>query len=461
MSRATVQRPGPEASVRIAYFDCFSGISGDMTLGALVDAGVDPAAIQCAVGGLGLPCELTFETVRRGGFRATFARVVAPHEHAHRHLDQIETMIERAGLSPRQVELAKRIFRRLGAAESAVHGVPIETIHFHEVGAIDSIVDIVGAAVGLDLLGVDRIEASAVPTGQGFVRAAHGRMPLPAPGTAELLKGVPLAESLSAVELTTPTGAAILTTVAQAFGPLPAMTIEAIGLGAGARELDEQANILRLFVGKAAAPAGYERVWMLETNLDDLPGEVVGHTTSLLLAAGALDAFVTPVQMKKNRPGVVISVLCDEAKIPELEQILFRETTTLGIRRHAVSRHTLKRQPQDVQTPFGTVRGKLAWLEGQPPRFSPEYDDCARLAAAASVPLSEVSEAAHAAYARLEKPPVPAHEPHAHDHGPPHDHAHDHKHSHDHAHEHKHAQDHDHKHPHDHGHDHDHKHHHH
>jgi pyridinium-3,5-bisthiocarboxylic acid mononucleotide nickel chelatase len=442
------QGQGGEASVRVAYFDCFSGISGDMTLGALVDAGVDPAAIQSAVGGLGLPCELSFETVRRGGFRATFARVAAPHEHAHRHLHQIEAMIDQAGLAPGQAELAKRIFRRLGAAESAVHGVPIETIHFHEVGAVDSIVDIVGAAVGLDLLGVDRIEASAVPTGRGFVRAAHGRMPLPAPGTAELLRGVPLAESLSEVELTTPTGAAILTTVAQAFGSLPAMTIEAIGLGAGARDLAEQANILRLFVGKAAAPAGFERVWMLETNLDDLPGEVVGHTTSLLLAAGALDAFVTPVQMKKNRPGVVVSVLCEEAKIPELEQILFRETTTLGIRRYSVSRHTLKRQPLEVQTPFGAVRGKLAWLESQPPRFSPEYDDCARLAAAARVPLMELFQAAHTAYGQLEKTPVPAQEPQAHDHGHehPHDHEHDHEHPHDHAH--------DHKHPHDHGHHH-------
>src|SRR3954471_20031735 len=253
--------------VRVGYFDCFSGISGDMTLGALVDAGVDPRAIQEPVASLGLNCELTFETVRRGGFRATHAKVVAPHEHAHRHLHHIEAIIDKSSLTPRQNELARRIFRRLGEAEAAAHGIDIQKVHFHEVGAVDSIVDIVGAAVGLDLLGVERFEASPLPPGRGWVKAAHGKMPLPAPGTAELLKGVPLADAPVEMELTTPTGAAILTTVAEAFGPLPAMTIEAIGLGAGSRELPEQANILRLFVGRMAGEAGSDRIWVLETNL--------------------------------------------------------------------------------------------------------------------------------------------------------------------------------------------------
>ena len=205
--------------MRIGYFDCFSGISGDMTLGALVDAGVDPRAIQSAVASLGLPCELTFETVRRGGFRANYAKVIAPPEHAHRHLHHIEAMIDKSTLSPRQNELAKRIFRKLGEAEAAVHGIDIKKVHFHEVGAVDSIVDIVGSAVGLDLLGVERFEASPLPTGRGWVRAAHGKMPLPAPGTAELLKGVPLADSDVEMELTTPTGAAIVTTVAERVRP--------------------------------------------------------------------------------------------------------------------------------------------------------------------------------------------------------------------------------------------------
>jgi len=384
--------------VRIGYFDCFSGISGDMTLGALADAGVDPRAIQSAVASLGLPCELAFETVRRGGFRANYAKVIAPPEHAHRHLHHIEAMIDKSTLSPAQNELAKRIFLRLGEAEAAVHGVDIKKIHFHEVGAVDSIVDIVGAAVGLDLLGVERFEASPLPTGRGWVRAAHGKMPLPAPGTAELLKGVPLADSDVEMELTTPTGAAIVTTVAERFGPLPAMTIESIGLGAGTRDLPDQGNILRLFVGTIALPAESDRVWVLETNLDDLPGEVVGYATAQVMAAGALDAYVTPIQMKKNRPGVMVTVLCGEDQIVAIEEILFRETTTLGVRRYPVSRHKLKRQATEVESAFGPIRGKLGWHDGRPPTFSPEHDDCARVAAERGVALREVYNAAHAAY---------------------------------------------------------------
>jgi len=370
-----------------------------MTLGALVDAGVDGRAIQEAVASLGLSGELSFETVRRGGFRATYARVVAPHEHAHRHWRHIEEIIDKGKLTPRQKDLATRIFLRLGEAEARVHGVDLSKIHFHEVGAVDSIIDIIGSAVGLDLLGVDRFEASPVPPGRGFIKAAHGRMPLPAPATAEILKGVPLAESTVEMEMTTPTGAAILATVAERFGSLPALTIDAIGLGAGTRETPEQANILRLFVGTVELPSAHDRVWMLETNLDDLPGEVVGHAMVKLMEAGALDAFVTPIQMKKNRPGVMISVLCDDAKIPAVEEILFRETTTLGIRRYPVSRHKIKRREVRVETPFGTIRGKLGLLENRPPSFSPEYDDCARAAAERGVSLLEVYDAARAAHA--------------------------------------------------------------
>jgi uncharacterized protein (TIGR00299 family) protein len=410
--------------VRLAYFDCFSGIAGDMTLAALVDAGVDARAIQSAVASLGLPCELTFETVRRGGFRANYARVNAAPEHVHRHLHHIEALIDKSSLTPRQNELAKRIFGRLGEAEAAAHGIDIKKVHFHEVGAVDSIVDIVGSAVGLDLLGVDRFEASPIPPGRGFVRAAHGRMPLPAPATATLLKGVPLAESTVDFELTTPTGAAIVTTVAEAFGSLPAMTIESIGLGAGTKEFADQANILRLFVGTAQLPAGSDRIWVLETNLDDLPGEVVGYATTQLMAAGALDAFVTPIQMKKNRPGVMITALCDEAKIPDLEAILFRETTTLGIRRYPVSRHKLRREAASVETPFGPVKGKLGWLDGRPPTFSPEYEDCARVARELSVPLRDVYQAAHSAYAQVTPAAAPDQVPHDHSNLHPHDHDH-------------------------------------
>ncbi len=420
--------------MRIAYFDCFSGISGDMTLGALVDAGVDPEALRSSVARLGLPCELTFETVRRGGFRATYARVEAQPEHVHRHLHHIEAIIDKASLAPRQADLAKRIFARLGEAEAAAHGIDIQKVHFHEVGAVDSIVDIVGAAVGLDLLGVDRIEASPVPPGRGSVRAAHGRMPLPAPATATLLKGIPLAESTGDFEQTTPTGAAILATVGEAFGPLPAMTVSAIGLGAGTKETTDVANILRLFVGEIASTPGADRVWMLETNLDDLPGEVVGYATNQLMAAGALDAYVTPIQMKKNRPGVMVSALCVESKIAELEAILFRETTTLGIRRYPVSRHKLRREATTVDTPLGPIRGKLGWIEGRAPQFSPEYDDCARVAAERDVPLRDVYQAAHAAYGQAA--PRPSAPPHDDGHGHSHDHGHTHDHDHGHSHPH-------------------------
>ncbi len=413
--------------MRLAYFDCFSGISGDMTLGALVDAGVDPVAITSAIGGLALPAEVTFEAVRRGGFRATYARVVAQPEHAHRHLHHIEAMIDKAPISPRQADLAKRIFRKIGEVEAAAHGIDIRKVHFHEVGAVDSIVDIVGAAVGLDLLGVDRFESSPVPPGRGSVKAAHGRMPLPAPATANLLKGIPLAESTGDFEQTTPTGAAILATVAEAFGPVPAMTIESIGLGAGTKDPEGVANILRLFVGTSADTPGSDRVTVLETNLDDLPGEVVGYTTTQLLASGALDAFVTPILMKKNRPGVMISVLCDEAKVAVMEEILFRETTTLGVRRYQVSRHKLNRKPSEVATPFGPIKGKLGWLDGRPPQFSPEYDDCARVATEQGVPLRDVYKAAHAGFAQVAPAAEPvSNVPHHHDHSHSHPHDHDH-----------------------------------
>lgn len=409
--------------MRLAYFDCFSGIAGDMTLAALVDAGVDARAIQSAVASLGLPCELTFETVKRGGFRANYAKVVTAPEHAHRHLRHIEAMIDRSTLTPRQNELAKRIFRRLGEAEAEAHGTDIQKVHFHEVGAVDSIVDIVGSAVGLDLLGVDRFESSPIPPGRGTIRAAHGRMSLPAPATATLLKGIPLAESPVEFELTTPTGAAIISTVAEAFGPLPPMTVEVIGLGAGTKEFPEHANIVRLFVGTARLPASADRVWVLETNLDDLPGEVVGYATTQLMAAGALDAYVTPIQMKKNRPGVMITALCDESKIGDMEAILFRETTTLGIRRYPVSRHKLKRQAAEVETPFGVVKGKLGWLEGRPPTFSPEYEDCARVAREQGAPLRDVYQAAHTAYAQARPVEAAVHPaPTTAGHSPTHDH---------------------------------------
>jgi uncharacterized protein (TIGR00299 family) protein len=384
--------------MKVAHFDCFSGISGDMTLAALIDAGVDTEAIRQGIDSLGLPVRLEVDKVRKGGFAATEVRVEASEEPTHRFLPQVEEILHRGSLTVQQRELALRIFRRLAEAEAAVHGLPLERVHFHEVGALDSIADIAGAAIGLDLLGAERFTSRSVPTGGGTVKCAHGLIPVPAPGTAELLKGVPLAPSSIRAELTTPTGAAILTTVVREWLEQPVMTVERIGHGAGRRDFPEQPNLLRLFVGTATTPTESDRVWLLETNLDDLPAEVIGFCYDLLLAAGALDVFSTPIYMKKNRPGVLLSVLAAEEALPALEEVLFRETATFGIRRYPVSRHKLQRRPCTVATPWGPVQGKLGWLEGRPPVFAPEYEDCARVARQYGVPLREVYTQARQAY---------------------------------------------------------------
>lgn len=391
--------------MKVAHFDCFSGISGDMTLGALIDAGVDSNAIQQALASLNLPIRMEIEKVRKGGFAATSVRIEVQEEKSHRFLPEIEEIIGRSGLTQRQKSLALKIFRRLGQAEAAVHGLPLEKVHFHEVGALDSIADIVGSAVGLDLLGVERFTSRSVPTGSGMVKAAHGSMPIPTPGTAELLKGVPLAPSPIKAELTTPTGAAILTTIVHEYTKpaenpwidQPVMSIMRVGHGAGRRDFLEQANILRLFVGTAVesekddpTTGGRDQVWMLETNLDDVPAEVIGYCYERLLAAGALDVFSTPIFMKKNRPAVMLSILAPLDCLPVLEDILFRETSTFGIRRYPVNRSKLERRPCTVQTPWGPVQGKLGWRDGQPPLFSPEYEDCARVARQFGVALREV-----------------------------------------------------------------------
>jgi hypothetical protein len=385
--------------MRIAYLDCASGISGDMTLGALVDAGVDLAAIQAGIDSLGLPsCRLARTEVKKKGFRATQIIVEHEPEHAHRHLHHITAMIEQSSLTARQRELAGRIFLRLAEAEAKVHGSTIEKVHFHEVGAVDSIADIVGAAIGWDLLGVERIVASPVPTGTGFVEIAHGCCAIPAPATGELLKGIPLAASSVAAELTTPTGAAILKALVDGFGPPPPMTIDAIGYGAGQRDLEEQANLLRLLVGDAAdRPAG-EQVWVVETNLDDATGEEVGHASERLWEAGALDVWTTPIGMKKNRPAVTLSVLCAAARRDAVETTLLCETSTLGVRRYLVERRTLPRQPTLVATPWGQVAGMAAELPGGGVRFAPEFEACRRLAVENQLPLPEVYRAARAAF---------------------------------------------------------------
>jgi uncharacterized protein (TIGR00299 family) protein len=386
--------------MKLAYLDCASGISGDMTLGALVDSGVELEKLNHAVASLGLVgCRLVAQEVKKKGFRATQVTVEYQEEHAHRHLRDITAMIDGSVLTDRQKDLARTVFRRLGEAEAKVHGTTIDKVHFHEVGAADSIADIVAAAVGWDLLRVDRIVASPIPTGTGTVRIAHGECSIPAPATAELLRGIPLAESSVRAELTTPTGAAILATLVDQFGPLPAMSIDRIGYGAGTRDLQEQPNLLRLFVGQSTEEGATDQAWVLETNLDDISGELVGYCTTRLWEAGALDVYATAIQMKKNRPGVKLSVLCHAEAVGRVEAILFGETTTLGVRRWPVSRHVLVRRAHRVRTEWGEVDGKVGWLaDGGPPRFAPEYESCRRIASEQSVPLRLVYEAAQKAF---------------------------------------------------------------
>ncbi len=397
--------------MRIAYLDCASGISGDMTLGALVDAGAELAAIQVAIDTLGLPsCRLVAHEVKKCGFRATQITVEHEPEHKHRHLHHITAMIEKSSLTPRARESATRIFRQLAAAEAKVHGSTIEKVHFHEVGAVDSIADIVGSAVGFDLLGVEHVICSPVPTGRGFVEIAHGRCSIPAPATGELLRGVPLAALDVEGELTTPTGAAIVAALAEQFGPVPAITVGRIGYGAGQKDFP-QANILRVLLGEAspklqatgdarltARRPRAESIVLLETNLDDAGGTAIGHCVDRLWEAGALDVALVPIQMKKGRPGVLVSVQAQPEEADRLADILFVETPTLGVRRSIVERTVLARESVEVQTPWGKIAGKIAFLPYGAQRFAPEYEDCRRIASQRGVSLSEVMAAAVAAF---------------------------------------------------------------
>jgi uncharacterized protein (TIGR00299 family) protein len=394
--------------VRVAHFDCFSGASGDMVLGALIDAGAPVEAIRAALDSLKLPIKLELERVIRCGFAATKATIEAADQEDYRFLPDVEAILAKGALSRKQHDLALAIFRRIAAAEAAVHGMPIERVHFHEVGALDSIADIVGSAVGLDLLGVERFTSSPVPTGTGTVKAAHGVMPVPTPGTLELLKGVPLAPSKVEFELTTPTGAAILTTVVKEFVATPSMTVERVGHGAGTKDFLDRPNILRLMVGLANpdrkggggphpvadVPGSPEQdtVVVLETNLDDVAPEVIGYCTERLFAAGALDVFVVQGQMKKGRPGFMVSVICEPSRVADLEAVLFSETATFGVRRHTAERSKLSREAITVETPWGPVKAKRG-RRGEGDGFeviTPEYEDCARIAREHGVPLREV-----------------------------------------------------------------------
>jgi uncharacterized protein (TIGR00299 family) protein len=447
--------------MRIAYLECFSGISGDMFLGALVDAGVSPRLLEETVVALGLGARLEISRVVRSGISATKVDVwvdgekdlpreeywqgrqnghshddghshshgneghehqhhehshspggeisragaPAPHEHGHSHgrgLPEIRKIISAAAISERAQKTAIAIFEALGAAEAKIHNTSIDSVHFHEVGAVDAMVDIVCAAVGAEALGVDEIVCSPLNVGGGTVKCAHGTFPVPAPATVELLKDAPVYSSGVQAELVTPTGAAIVKTLVRRFATFPEMKIEKSGYGAGSRDFPGHPNVARLTVGEAssalAAKTASETITVLEANLDDLNPQVFGYVMDRLLEEGALDAFVMPVQMKKNRPGMLLTVLCRPEEAAKLTELIFTETTTLGVRRRDEVRQTLARRWENVRTPWGDVRIKIGSMNGTVTNYAPEYEDCRRIAAEHHVPLKQVMGEAVEAY---------------------------------------------------------------
>lgn len=444
--------------MRIAYLECFSGISGDMFLGALLDAGVSPRLLEETVAVLGVGATLEISRVLRGGISATKVDVwvdgekdmprdefwaqqsTAPantrhshehsthehsyehqhghdhhdagnessatathvHAHSHRGLTEIRKIISAAEISQSAKETAIAIFEALGAAEAKIHHVPVESVHFHEVGAVDAMVDIVCAAVGSEALGVDEIVCSPLNVGGGTVQCAHGIFPVPAPATVELLRGAPVYSSGLQAELVTPTGAAIVKTLARRFTSFPAMKIEKSGYGAGSKEFPGHPNALRLVIGESAskmeAKTNFETITILEANLDDLNPQVFGYVMDRLLEEGALDVFGMPVQMKKNRPGTLLTVLCQPESAAKLAELIFAESTTLGVRRREEIRQTLARRWENVRTPWGEVRIKIASMNGTVTNYAPEYEDCRRIAAEHHVALKTVIQEAFRIY---------------------------------------------------------------
>jgi pyridinium-3,5-bisthiocarboxylic acid mononucleotide nickel chelatase len=383
--------------MKICYLDAFSGISGDMTVGALLDAGAPADAVLDSLRALDTGAKYQVEKTARGGVAASKFRVQADGPQSrHRHLPHILAMIDRAPIAERAKANASAVFQRLGEAEAQVHGVPIEKVHFHEVGAIDSIADIVGACVALDLLGVEEVHASAINVGSGTVQTEHGMLPVPAPATAALLAGKPIYARGPEVELTTPTGAALAATLAAGFGPLPAMRIASIGHGAGDRDFKQQPNVLRVLIGEGAAVPEATLVSVIEANIDDSSPQVLGYALEKLMDAGALDAALQPLQMKKNRPGTLLRVIARPEDQERLAQLVFAETSTLGLRIHAAERRIQPRSVVEVETPYGQVRGKVS-ADGA---FAPEYDDCRAIAERTGKPLQTVLAAARESYYR-------------------------------------------------------------
>jgi uncharacterized protein (TIGR00299 family) protein len=378
----------------LCYLDAFSGISGDMLVGALADAGADQAAIVDALASLETGAALSFERVKRCGIAATKFHVSAAETHAPRHLAHILKMIETAALPERAKRNAAAVFERLGEAEAAVHQVPIERVHFHEVGAADSIADVVGACVAFELLGVTSIVSAPLNVGSGTASTAHGILPVPAPATAALLRGKPIYSDGPAVELTTPTGAALAVTLAREFGGLPPLKIAATGYGAGTHDFPDRANVLRLILGEESGAAEATTIAVLEANIDDLSPQILAYAMDRLLEKGALDVTLQPIEMKKGRPGTLLRVLARPEDRETMAQIIFAETSTLGLRTYSAERRVQARHWVEVETPHGKVRMKISG-EGA---YAPEYEDCRRIAQASGVPLKQVIAEANYAY---------------------------------------------------------------
>lgn len=391
--------------MRVVYFDCVAGVSGDMTIGAQLDLGVDLGSLRDQLSSLGLKgYELKSSRVLRSGISATkFDVEITQRDQPARSLADIRSIIIASGLSQVTKSRSLAVFDRLADAEARVHGTTPDKVHFHEVGAVDSIVDTVGAMIGFELLGVNRFYCSPLRVGSGLIATEHGKLPIPAPATAELLRGAPVYAGEIEGEFVTPTGAAIVATLCEEFGALPAMNITGIGYGAGSRDPKNLPNLLRLMMGEMAADAlstSDGDVVVVETNIDDMSPQVCGFVMERAFALGALDVFMIPAQMKKDRPGVLLTVLCKPADADTMIDLLLRETTTLGVRYYNAKRRVLDRATETVDTEYGSVRIKVARDGARTLHFHPEYEDCARLAIASKTPLIEVQGAANAAYRR-------------------------------------------------------------
>jgi hypothetical protein len=383
---------------KVLYFDCFSGVSGDMILGSLLDLGLPLEQLNAELQKLSVKnFSVSATKVVKAGVSATKFDVQFGHEHAHRHFSTIEKIIQESVLPTKVKESAVKIFYRLAEAEAKVHATSIEKVHFHEVGAIDAIVDVVGACIGFEMLGIEQIDCSALNVGTGFVECAHGTMPVPAPATAELLKGIPVYSNQVSGELVTPTGAAIVSTLARKFGGMPKVKIQKIGYGAGTKDFKGTANVVRAIEGELLTEDPEHRgrtsqtdVAVIEANIDDMNPQIYGHLQERLMSLGALEVFAIPVQMKKNRPGLLLTVVT----APDLQDLLteqiFKETTTIGVRFYPAQRKVLERETEMIQCEFGNVGVKVSRLNGRIVNFCAEYEDCRKAAVNNNLPLKLV-----------------------------------------------------------------------